>query len=125
MTPEGRVKSLVNKSIQSLTGRFPGKIWRFMPVQRGMGKPALDYILCANGRFVTIETKRDEKHDLTPQQKLIAAEIKKARGYVFVVHGPGSCMVMEQALLQLLTNPDGFDTWYWANDDQHISQQAE
>lgn len=125
MTPEGRIKKLVNDAIHRIRASHPGMIWRFMPVQRGMGAPALDYILCVNGRFVTIETKRDEKHDMTPQQRIVALETKNARGYVFLVSGIGSCAVMEAALEHLITDPNGYDQWYWTteNEQSTVSRQ--
>ena len=112
MTPEGRIKAKVNHVIQSVLATYPGKIWRFMPVQRGMGRPALDYILCVNGRFVSVETKRDEKHGLTAQQLITKADIVDAGGYVFVVNGPGTCTALAQSLSQLIENPEHFDAFY-------------
>lgn len=79
MTPEGKVKSKVNKTLKSLS-----KVWRFMPVQGGYGLPALDYLLCVNGYFVSIETKVAGKK-LTPRQQTTAQAIKAAGGWVFVV----------------------------------------
>jgi hypothetical protein len=78
-TPEGRVKAKVTKALKSLP-----HIWRFMPVQNGMGSPALDYINCINGYFVAIETKVPGKQ-LTPRQKLTACAICEANGAVYVI----------------------------------------
>ena len=78
-TPEGRVKAKVTKALK---GR--PHTWRFMPVQNGMGAPALDYIICIEGYLVAIETKVPGKQ-LTPRQKLTAREITAARGTVYVV----------------------------------------
>ena len=78
-TPEGRVKAKVTKALKSLP-----HIWRFMPVQNGMGSPALDYINCINGHFVAIETKVPGKQ-LTPRQKLTARAICEANGAVYVL----------------------------------------
>lgn len=79
MTPEGKIKAMVNKAINDT-----GRIWKFMPVQMGMGIPALDYLLCVNGRFVAIETKTKGKK-LTTRQLLTKETIEKAGGKVFIV----------------------------------------
>jgi hypothetical protein len=80
MTPEGRIKSKVTAAIK-LFGR---RIWKFMPVQTGYGLPALDYLLCVNGKFVAIETKA-KGHKLTPRQDDTKVAIEAAGGLVFVV----------------------------------------
>ena len=82
MTPEGRIKAKVTKALKALES-LP-HIWRFMPVQNGMGSPALDYINCINGYFVAIETKVPGKQ-LTPRQKLTARAIAYAGGQVYVI----------------------------------------
>ena len=78
-TPEGRVKMKVNKALAQWEC-----VYRFMPVQNGMGSPALDYINCINGYFVAIETKVPGKQ-LTPRQKLTARAIAYASGQVYVI----------------------------------------
>lgn len=88
MTPEGRVKALVNKGLDDLIKQ--GIVWKFMPVQMGMGMPALDYLLCCNGRFLSVETKVKGKH-LTPRQVGTKAAIERAGGKVFVVDDAQSC----------------------------------
>lgn len=52
-TPEGRVKAKVTRWLKELGD----DCWYFMPVQRGMGRPALDYECCIRGHSVAIETK--------------------------------------------------------------------
>lgn len=78
-TPEGKIKDLVDKRLKQLT-----RIYRFMPVQTGMGARTLDYLLCANGFFVALETKAPGK-DLTEIQKTTKQNIEAAGGYVFRV----------------------------------------
>ena len=80
MTPEGRVKHWLDEELDK---RKPW-VWRFKPVQTGYGKPALDYILCVNGWFVTIETKAPGKK-LTERQKATRRDINAAGGPVYVV----------------------------------------
>lgn len=84
MTPEGRIKAKVNRRLAA----YP-RIWRFMPVQRGLGAPALDYLLCVNGRFVAIETKAKGK-TLSPRQEQTRQRLQVAGAWVFVVDDDSS-----------------------------------
>lgn len=79
MTPEGKVKAAVKRMLASLPSHY-----KFMPVQRGMGAPALDFYCCIRGRFVAIETKAPGKK-LTPRQEMTRQEIHGAGGLVFAV----------------------------------------
>ena len=85
MTPEGKVKAKVNAALKPLVDK--GLVWKFMPVQTGYGTPALDYLLCANGRFIVIETKEAGKI-MTPRQEGTAEAMEAAGALVFVVDGP-------------------------------------
>lgn len=78
-TPEGRVKAKVKRALDKLP-----KAYRFMPVQRGMGMPALDYYNCVGGQFVAIETKVPGAK-LTGRQQATAKDIIDAGGAVFVI----------------------------------------
>lgn len=80
-TPEGKIKAKLNKRLKELN-----QLWKFMPVPSGYGLPSLDYLLCANGHFVAIETKADAKKQPTPRQLLTMQEIRNAGGTVFVVY---------------------------------------
>lgn len=112
MTPEGKIKQMVDKAIRRNLSKHSGKIWRFMPVQRGMGKQALDYLLCVNGNFVAVETKRDPKHIPTAMQQVTIREIRLAGGIVFIVNDQPSCFMFEQALEQLILHPEMFHAFY-------------
>ena len=79
MTPEGRVKAMVDRELS----RFL-KLYKFKPVQNGMGAPGLDYYCCINGQFVAIETKVPGKN-LTPRQETTKRAIEAAGGLVFVI----------------------------------------
>lgn len=81
MTPEGRVKAKVKRRLKALGT----DCWTFMPVQKGMGIPALDFVLCIRGHFISIETKADATKNLTPTQLTTKAAIEAAGGLVFVV----------------------------------------
>lgn len=91
MTPEGRVKAIVKKALDTQ------QLYCFMPVQNGMGKPGLDYFCCANGLFVAIETKVPGK-ELTPRQRGTAEEIARAGGMVFVVRDAADVEAMMKAI---------------------------
>lgn len=77
-TPEGRVKALVRKLLDSHSAYY------HMPVQNGMGKPSLDFIVCHSARFAAIETKAPGKKPTLRQEGTIR-EIRGAKGAVFVI----------------------------------------
>ena len=81
MTPEGHVKAMVQRRMKQA---FP-LAYRFMPVQNGMGAPALDFYWCIHGLFVAFETKVPGKN-ATDRQKITMAEIHAAGGLAFVIH---------------------------------------
>lgn len=80
MTPEGKVKAMVTRALEKLSS-----VYKFMPVQNGMGAPGLDYYCCIGGLFVAIETKVPGKHP-TPRQETTIKNIQAAGGMVFVIH---------------------------------------
>jgi hypothetical protein len=94
-TPEGKIKAKVSAALKRLGA------YKFMPVQNGMGAPALDYYCCYMGHFVAVETKAPGKH-LTTRQELTAEEIWKAGGLVFVVDGEDTLHSMIARLKHLL-----------------------
>ena len=79
MTPEGRIKAKLKRELDKLPN-----VYRFMPVQNGMGAPALDFYLCIEGGFVAIETKAPGKK-LTPRQEATRDNITAAGGTVYVI----------------------------------------
>jgi hypothetical protein len=88
MTPEGRVKNLINKYLSTLRAPFSGvEIYAEMPVPSGYGKSGLDYTMCLWGHFVAIECKAPGEW-LTPRQRSRALEIIAAGGTVFIISGP-------------------------------------
>lgn len=101
MTPEGRVKKMVKKALDTLGA----DCWRFMPVQTGFGSPALDYLLSIRGRFVAIETKAPGK-GLTPLQEGTKAAIEAAGGIVFVVWDETSLELAMKILLAMEFAPN-------------------
>lgn len=112
MTPEGRIKARVNKRLAA----YPA-IWKFMPVQMGMGKPALDYLLCVpcglHGRFVVIETKKPGGK-MTALQESTAREMRRAGAKVFVVDDDAT---LDLAMRYIHTVYNPFED---ANDDDRV-----
>jgi hypothetical protein len=78
MTPEGRVKAKIKRALATLPGHY-----HFMPVQNGMGAPALDFFCCWHGHFFAIEAKVPGK-TFTDRQDATAIKIQDAGGIVFL-----------------------------------------
>lgn len=84
-TPEGKVKDYVRARMAKL---YPLS-YRFMPVQNGLGAPALDFYYCVGGHFLAIETKAPGKKP-TPRQLATKKEIEDANGVVWIVDSPAA-----------------------------------
>lgn len=82
MTPEGRVK----KKIKAVLDKYDTRIYYYMPVPAGYGKPTIDYLGCFNGYFFGIEAKRLRKEP-TSRQELTLDDIAAAGGKTFVIDG--------------------------------------
>ena len=98
MTPEGKVKAKVKRALVELPGCY-----RFMPVQQGMGMPALDFYCCWRGLFFAIETKTKGKK-LTARQEQTAADIRTGGGKVFVCDDDASINTMIRTMLRHASN---------------------
>lgn len=85
-TPEAKIKAKVNRALKQLHEEPGFKVYRFCPVQMGYGATTLDYLICVNGQFIGLETKRKGKK-MTPRQEQTAEDITDAGGLVFVVDG--------------------------------------
>lgn len=86
-TPEGRVKDKVKKVLANETNF--GYIYSHWPVPSGFGKQSLDCNGIIRGLAFAIETKAPGGKP-TPRQLLIAEEIRRAGGKVFVIDGDTS-----------------------------------
>lgn len=88
MTPEGRVKAGVKKTLTSLGA------WFYMPVQNGMGVVGIpDIIACIDGRLVAIETKAPGKlSNVTPNQANQLNMILAAGGVALVIDNPNDLL---------------------------------
>jgi hypothetical protein len=80
-TPEKRIKDIVKRR---LADEFNTLMYRFAPVQNGMGSPTLDVLYCVDGLWFWIETKAPGKEP-TPRQDLTIAAIRAAGGICYVV----------------------------------------
>ena len=78
-TPEGRVKDKVKAYLDSIGAYY------FMPVQTGYGKRTLDFLICYDGQFFSVETKAGSKQ-MTAQQLAIRFQIETAGGAVLLVN---------------------------------------
>ena len=75
-------EALVKRKVSALLKEHAPYVRKFMPVQSGYGAADLDYIVCAYGHYVSIETKTTGKK-MTPRQENTAKEIEFAGGTVF------------------------------------------
>lgn len=91
-TPEGKVKKQVRKLLEHYEG-----VYRFMPVQNGMGETTLDFLCCFNGKFFSIETKAPGK-TVTLRQQGTIDKMKAAGAEVFVIDGPFSLAMLKDWL---------------------------
>jgi hypothetical protein len=80
MTPEGRVKKVVKEILKEYGA------YSFMPVQNGMGAPALDFHCIHRGVGFCIETKAPGKKPTKRQLHTMEA-VAAAGGKNFVIDG--------------------------------------
>lgn len=109
MTPEGKVKAAVNKVIAA----YGTDIYKFMPVPGGFGESSLDYILCIQGIFVAIETKKPGGK-LTARQQFTARQIRQSGGKVFVIdssEGVSELIEFFNWVLQKIHTPEEIKAW--------------
>lgn len=109
MTPEGRVKAAVKRMREHLEQETGEPVYSFMPVQNGMGAPALDFYWCFHGRFFAIETKAPGK-TLTARQKETRKQIERAGGIVFVAEDQADVEQIKNSLKILAVQLD-CDAW--------------
>lgn len=80
MTPEGEVKEKVKKLLHKYD------VYYEMYVPSGYGRQSLDFVCCAFGTYLAIETKQDGKK-LTPRQHKTANDMRKAGALVVEIIG--------------------------------------
>lgn len=89
MTPEGKIKEHVKRVLRK------HEVFWFCPVQNGMGSPSLDFLCCAKGKFIGIETKAPGKKP-TPRQMNTMDDMFKSGADVFVVDGPEALEILDK-----------------------------
>jgi len=80
-TPEGKVK----QKVRGILDQYP-RMYYYMPVPMGFGRPSLDFIGCYNGLGFAIETKDEGKKPTTRQERTIE-EMRASGAAVFVISG--------------------------------------
>jgi hypothetical protein len=93
-------EALVKKRINYLLAKYEG-LYKFMPVQSGIGAKSLDYLICYRGRFIGIEAKAGNNLP-TPLQLDTIDRILDAGGITLVVNEFNLNKL--EALLDELTN---------------------
>ena len=78
LTPEARVKRAIINVLER------AKAYYFMPVQTGMGKRTLDFLVCYKGYFFGIEAKAAGGKPTALQEKTMR-DIQKAGGETIVI----------------------------------------
>lgn len=101
MTPEGKIKAKIRKMLKG----FGPSIWSYMPVQGRWSKRALDYIVCANGWFVSIEAKKNATAPLTPMQEITRSLVEEAGGLVLVVYDDVTLEMARSILYGFASHP--------------------
>lgn len=86
-TPEALIKKKVRNYLSSLG------VYRFSPVQMGIGSPTLDDLCCFHGKFLAIEYKAEGKMP-TPRQLLTMTQIREAGG--IAIWGDSATSIIEQ-----------------------------
>jgi len=79
MTPEGKTKDRLKAFLKEWGAYY------FFPVQTGLGAATVDCLVCANGRFIGIETKKKGVKTPTKRQAMTMKQIKQAKGEAYVV----------------------------------------
>lgn len=76
----------VKAEVKKILARLP-YTWYYMPVQTGYGVSGVpDFIVCINGHFISIETKRLNVTELSPNQVRNQTALSKAKANYFIVN---------------------------------------
>jgi hypothetical protein len=93
MTPEAKTKQKIKKLLDS----YGDRVYSYMPVPSGYGKPTIDYLVCFDGLFIGIEAKKPGAKPTERQQGALAA-IYAAGGTAFVIDSEESLKILENFL---------------------------
>lgn len=86
---EKLVKEAVKKYLREIGAYY------FMPVQMGYGATTLDFLVCYQGMFFGIETKREGVNSATLQQACVMRDIARSGGGVVLENDPAIPKVRE------------------------------
>jgi len=78
------LEKVVKEQVKKILNKYGA--YSYMPVSNGMGAPALDFIACHRGRYLSIETKRLGLQ-ATPRQAVTMGKIRAAGGKAMVFDG--------------------------------------
>jgi len=99
MTPEGRVKKLVDVVLERVTTvleRYDMELYIHKPVPTGYGKRnTLDFHLCLAGHLIVIECKAPGEW-LTPMQRHTCRTLYRAGATIFIVSTPEGVAALER-----------------------------
>jgi len=100
MTPEGKIKSKIDKMLRSKE-----LLWFFKPQAGTFGKSGVpDYIICIAGHFLGVEAKANPARKPTALQMLCMEKICAAEGVCFVVHDNDTLGALEKFIDDVLIN---------------------
>jgi hypothetical protein len=99
VTPEGRIKKLVDFVLEKLSialEETDQELYIHKPVPVGYGKRnTLDFHLCLAGHFIAIECKAPGEW-LTPMQRQSCRALYRAGATVFIISGPDGIAALER-----------------------------
>ncbi|HTE41979.1 MAG TPA: hypothetical protein VK629_14230 [Steroidobacteraceae bacterium] len=93
MTPEGKVKAKLKKSLST----WP-ELYQYWPVPGGFGATTVDVLICWRGSWVAIECKRAGVREPTPQQAAVMKQMRAAGAKTWLVtaNAKGDLVWIEQ-----------------------------
>ena len=78
--PETKFRESIYKDLDAL------QLTWWESIQQKAIRATPDILMCVNGYFVALEFKKDQNESPSPLQLYKHKEIKKAKGFCFVVH---------------------------------------
>ena len=96
-TPESKTKKIIEKYLKKYN------LYYFMPAQGAYSKKGVpDFIICYDGRFLSIEAKKDgyKDKDVTELQKLTHEKIRNTNGIAIVISNEEEMKQFEELYLK-------------------------
>jgi hypothetical protein len=100
MTPEGKTKNIIKKYLKKYVDN--GSMYYFMPAQGAFSKKGVpDFIICFNGKFLSIEAKADGKKNNTSElQNITINKIIRSNGVAEVISNEDEMKEFEEKYLK-------------------------